>query len=224
MTVDVYISPEVDQVVALYAGLIDDQVWRRTARDQIAGLAERLLDGHRTRHPGVVFELRCWLPDTVKRTAADLFAQPLTLEEARNTVACAHGFGSWQSVRETAADPFFEQAVETVLSGDTHALQVLLSDNPYLAAARSHYGHNATLLHYVAANGVESYRQRVPATAPDVTRLLLQHGASAHATMPVYGGHYTTRDLLLTSAHPARAGVVEPICVILDGSAGLPCA
>lgn len=219
MTVDVYISREVEQVAALYAGLIGDQAWRRTARDQIAMLAERLLDGHRTQHPGVVFELRCWLPDTVNRAAADLFAQPLTLEDARHTVACAHGFGGWPSVTETAADPLFEQAVETVLSGNTGALDALLSGSGYLAAARSHYGHRATLLHYVAANGVESYRQRVPATAPDITRLLLDHGADADATMPVYGANYTMRDLLLSSAHPARAGVVEPICAILDGSA-----
>jgi len=38
--------------------------------------------------------------------------------------------------------------------------------------------HHATLLHYVGANGIESFRQKTPANAVDIARLLLDAGAA----------------------------------------------
>ena len=67
--------------------------------------------------------------------------------------------------------------------------------------------HRATLLHYVAANGVENYRQRTPANAVDVARTLLRAGAGPDALADLYGGQCTTMSLLVSSDHPARAGV-----------------
>lgn len=67
--------------------------------------------------------------------------------------------------------------------------------------------HRATLLHYVAANGVEGHRQRTPANAPDVARVLLESGAEPDAVADMYGGQCTTMVLLVSSSHPAEAGV-----------------
>src|SRR4029079_14228007 len=81
----------------------------------------------------------------------------------------------------------------------------LLGAPPELARARStritHFdppAHRATLLHYVAANGVEGYRQVTPANAVDVARLLLQAGAEVDALADMYGGHHTTLSMLVS--------------------------
>lgn len=79
-----------------------------------------------------------------------------------------HGFVSWSAV-EGECEPTFELAVDAVVFGRLQELRRLLADAPDLIARRSAYGHRATLLHYIAANGVETRRQTVPANALDIT-------------------------------------------------------
>ena len=82
--------------------------------------------------------------------------------------------------------------------------------------------HRATLLHYVAANGVEGYRQRTPANAVDVARVLLDAGAAPDSLAQLYGGDCTTMTLLVSSSHPARAGVqVALVDVLVDYGASV---
>jgi ankyrin repeat protein len=82
--------------------------------------------------------------------------------------------------------------------------------------------HRATLLHYVAANGVEGYRQRTPPNAVDVTKLLLQAGAEVDALADLYGGHHTTMSMLASSGHPAKAGLhVAMVETLLDFGAAI---
>lgn len=101
----------------------------------------------------------------------------------------------------------FEAAVEAVVAGDLPALERLLAATPALVHARSSRPHRATLLHYVAANGVEDERQRTPPNAPLVAKTLLAAGAEVDALADCYGGEVTTLSLLVSSCHPARAGV-----------------
>jgi ankyrin repeat protein len=84
---------------------------------------------------------------------------------------------------------------------------------------RSPFPHRQTLLHHVAANGIEVERQiQSPANAVDVLRLLLDRGADPDATCDSYGGGNgaTTLCLLVSSAWPAAAGVqaalVKTLC------------
>ncbi len=109
----------------------------------------------------------------------------------------------------------FERAVEAVISGDSGSLRMLLEEDPALARARSSRSHGATLLHYVAANGVEDERQRSPANAVEIAALLLDAGAEVDATAEAYGGPCTTLTLLVSSAHPAEAGVQADLAVLL---------
>jgi ankyrin repeat protein len=82
--------------------------------------------------------------------------------------------------------------------------------------------HGATLLHYVAANGVEHYRQRSPKNAPQVARTLLNAGAEVDALADMYGTRCTTMSLLVSSCHPANAGVqVELVNTLLDFGAAV---
>jgi ankyrin repeat protein len=81
------------------------------------------------------------------------------------------------------------------------------------------FAHHATLVHYVAANGVEFSRQwRTPANAVAILRLLVDRGADPDAVCDAYGGGpaQTPLCLLVSSAPPATAGVepglVDELC------------
>lgn len=116
----------------------------------------------------------------------------------------------------------FERAADAVVDGDLGTLAALLGADPGLATARSQRVtdrtppvHRATLLHYLSANGVEDERQRSPANAVEVARLLLSAGADPNALADMYGGECTTMSLLVSSTPPAQAGVQVPLIDVL---------
>jgi Ankyrin repeats (many copies) len=138
-----------------------------------------------------------------------------SLAEAQFVIARAHGFEGWASfadqiqaqVRRDSPESHFEAAVEAIVGGDVPSLERLLRENPELIRARSTREHRATLLHYVAANGVEGYRQKTPKNIAKIAEILLRAGAELDAEANVYGGGATTLGLAATSVHPERAGV-----------------
>ena len=88
------------------------------------------------------------------------------LTDAQFLLARAHGFDSWPkfaahvaAAEGDAPGSIFERAADAVVDGDIDGLARLLSEYPALIRERSTRQHNATLLHYVAANGVEDFRQ-----------------------------------------------------------------
>ena len=145
------------------------------------------------------------------------------LSEAQFIIARAHGFPSWpRLVRHLEAvstrvsgTALFEQAVDAIVAGDIATLERLLRADPDLVHARSTREHRATLLHYVAANGVENYRQTTPPNIVAVARLLLDTGASVDADADMYGGGATTLGLVVTSAHPRAMGMQNELADLL---------
>jgi ankyrin repeat protein len=136
----------------------------------------------------------------------------LNLADAQLLVAHEHGFGNWADVAEFTEDvghdgpvALFEAAVEAVISGDMESLRAMLAEHPELVQARSTRRHHATLLHYVAANGVENYRQRTPANAVEVAKLLLDAGTEVDALADMYDNKCTTMSMLVSSCHPDNA-------------------
>lgn len=118
--------------------------------------------------------------------------------------------------------PEFESAVEAVVTGDLAALRSLLRDHPQLARARSTRDHRATLLHYSAANGVEQDRQKTPKNAVEIAKVLLDAGADVDASAEMYGGQQTTMSMLVSSSHPAKAGLqVALVETLLDFGASI---
>jgi ankyrin repeat protein len=98
-------------------------------------------------------------------------------------------------------------------------LENLLREHSDLARARSSRRHQATLLHYVSANGIEGYRQKTPANIVPIAELLLNAGAEVNTVADLYGGS-TTLALVATSLHPERAGVQTALLqVLLDHGA-----
>src|SRR5436190_2610352 len=123
------------------------------------------------------------LPDSESRIAN------FGIADAQYLTAANHGFESWPAIvkyiqeigRENSPVSLFESAVDAIVTGDTETLERLLRENPELIRARSSREHGATLLHYVAANGVEDYRQKTPQNAVEVAKILLNAGAEVDA-------------------------------------------
>ncbi len=199
-----------------------------------AAQADRLLEGwragdesairvFRSKHPKFLDDTIPWLER--KLSDAEARAVPMDAADARLAVARGYDFQDWSRLEDYAASvqtpgPIarFERAVEAVIDGDAPTLGALLRDDPELARARSTRVtcfdppmHRATLLHYLAANGVEAYRQRSPANAVEIATLLLTAGADPNALAFAYGGGCTTMALLGSSAPPNRAGVQVPL-------------
>jgi ankyrin repeat protein len=154
---------------------------------------------------------------------------PLTEADAQLTLARMYSFADWASlaahVQSVAADLSihrFEAAVDAVVQGDAAGLRSLLQRDPALVRARSSRVTRATLLHYVAANGVEDYRQKTPANAVEIARILLEAGADPNATAWMYDSESTMLAMLVSSVHPARAGVqVALVDTLADFGASL---
>ncbi len=142
--------------------------------------------------------------------------------DARSIIAREHHFQNWDGLAAhlaAAADESspvarFETAVDAVVAGDLRKLTRTLDESPGLVRARSTRAHQATLLHYVGANGVEAFRQRTSANVVRVAEALLDSGANIDAVAGIYGGS-TTLELAATSIHPVTAGVVEELLAFL---------
>jgi ankyrin repeat protein len=189
----------------------------------------------RQQHPKFLREDVPWLPKDL--SDEEVRAVSVDEDDARQAVARWYDFRSWPSLVEYVNDVTvpgsavyrFESAVEAVVDGDLRTLATLLRDFPDLVRARStritHFDpprHRATLLHYVAANGVEGYRQRTPRHAVAVATLLLEAGAEVDAFADLYGGECTTMSLLVSSCHPANAGLqVALVDTLLDFGAAV---
>jgi hypothetical protein len=151
-------------------------------------------------------------------TDAMILASDLTLDAVRRAIARWHGFAEWSDVQgsDHVVDPHFEAACDAIVFGDADALQELLERDPSLARARSSFAHRATLLHHVAANGIEQHRQwQSPSNAVELAQILLAAGADPNALCQSYGDSDDTMGLLLTSAHPAVAGVQADLVAAL---------
>lgn len=152
------------------------------------------------------------------------------LSDAQFVIARSHGFESWpkfakhleELARKSSPVSRFEAAADAIVDGDVAKLKRLLREEPALIRARSTREHAAALLHYVSANGVETFRQKSPKNIVEIAEMLLNAGAEIDAMANVYGGGCTTLGLAATSVHPERAGVQEALLqMLLDHGASL---
>ena len=153
------------------------------------------------------------------------------LADAQHLIAQAHSYENWASFAEeinalqsVSRTSVFERAADAVVSGDLPTLDDLLTHHPDLVRARSQRTHHVTLLHYVAANGVEDFRQKTPPNAVEIARRLIDAGADVDAVADTYGAdlYQTTMNLLVSSTHPADAGLQSELAeVLLDHGAAI---
>jgi ankyrin repeat protein len=156
---------------------------------------------------------------TGERKVKDIPPPRQTLAHAQFIIARVHGFTHWAALvhhidslwRGDSSIARFEAAVDAIVLGDDVTLTHLLRKHPELVKERSSRDHGCTLLHYVAANGIEGYRQRTPVRIVAITELLLAAGADVNATAKCYGARDTVLGLTATSMHPHNAGVLIPM-------------
>lgn len=179
---------------------------------------EQLRAAHRAGDPVVAELLR---GTGTKGTDEELLGSALTEEAARRVIALDHGYADWDAARAAAqlsVDTRFEAAADAIQWGELTALRDLLDAHPRLIWMRSPFPHHCTLLHHVAANGIEVERQlQSPPNATQVMQLLLDRGADPDAACDLYGGgpSATTLCLLVSSCVPAAAGVQAPLVTVL---------
>jgi ankyrin repeat protein len=186
------------------------------------------LDVIHASHPRFLDATVPWIRQPL--TPQEIAAAPFSIDDARLTVARAYSYLDWPSLLEHVAavadtnSPVhrFEAAVQATIDGALDSLRTLLDADPSLPRARSvrrtHFDppvHGATLLHYVAANGVEQVNQRTPPNAVALVELLLERGADPNATAALYGGQCTVLSMLVSSAHPASQHVQLPLIDLL---------
>jgi len=212
-------------------------VYEQQARSLLAahGAADpAAIDLFHRKHPRFLDETIKWRPKFI--ADSEIRDAALSIEDARLAIARHYDFLDWPSltahveaIARGGAVFVFESTVEAVINGDLGALQDALRADPTLVRARSSRiccfdppVHRATLLHYVAANGVEAYRQKTPANAIEIARTLLEANAEPDALADMYGAECTTMSMLVSSDHPARAGLQAPLIeMLLDFGAAI---
>lgn len=181
--------------------------------------------------PGMPVRTDRWaaqVEELARRTLAGARAKPCVLADAQFVLARMHGFDNWPEFASHIKDlrhsesttSNFEAAADAIVDGDANALLAYLQIDPDLVRTRSTREHCATLLHYVAANGVEGWRQKTPENIVEIAEILLDAGADVNAVAQIYGGDCTTLGLAATSVHPERAGVqIALLTLLLDRGA-----
>lgn len=192
--------------------------------------AKDLVKRRERNDPAALQRIRQYHPRLSKLSDDEFAHSNFALADAQFVIAREYAFESWPKFAKhiealTLADSAtakFEAAVEAIIAGDIATLNALLRTEPHLAHARSTRAHQAALLHYVSANGVEDYRQKTPPNIVDVTNALLAAGADVDATAEMYGSNATTLGLTASSIHPLRAGVQDALLeTLLDAGAAV---
>ncbi len=206
----IYKPAVVEEMEIFYGDLLEGYKRFPIIRDHLSQLALRLWEGLQQDQSFAYTEINNYHPKYLGQPRSFLQGFGLDKEQCKETVAHQYGFAGWQAVEELKETPYyvpFEMAVNSLLNGQQTILQELIAGEADLLSRRSNYGHRATLLHYVASNGVELWRQKVPSNLVEMTAWLLEKGADRQATMKVYGGEFATLPLLMSSAHPFAAGL-----------------
>ena len=195
--------------------------WAAT-REDYEREAAALYAALQARENSALWNFKWMHPHFRGKTVTDVDPATLDLDDARLVVAHEYGFPAWfnlmkfaDEVAQDAPAAQFERAVDAVVSGDIASLKTMIRDDPQLVHRRSARFHRATLLHYIAANGVEGVRQKTPANAVEVARLLLDAGADPDALAMMYDNLCTTMSMLVSSAHPAGAGLQADLAELL---------
>lgn len=214
---DFYIDKQIQAIRDLHRDILSYDFATLSVIELLEAQSQTLVEAHRQGKDEVLFHLACWSPDHIGLPSDDIAGNPLTIEQARESMAREYGFDSWSQAKmkgNVLLDVGFESAIESLVHGRLNELQIAIRAKPQLVRQKSQFGHQATLLHYLGANGVETQRQVTPYNAVDIAQWLVDAGAEVNAVANIYGGS-AVLGLVETSVHPANAGVTEALAGVL---------
>jgi ankyrin repeat protein len=184
--------------------------------------AQSLLDALKSGDEDAQWRFKWEHPRFRGKSVKEVRNADLALTDAQIVVAHEYSFETWaalasftQTIKNDGPVALFETAVEAVISGDAATLGKMLREHSDLVTTRSTRRHHATHLHYIAANGVEGMRQKTPPNAVDIARMLLEAGAEVDALADMYDQKCTTMSMLVSSSHPAEAGLQGKLAELL---------
>ena len=215
----IYIPNVVQQIQSYYGDLVIPTNFPKMIGKHLSLLAAKLWSGMELKPDFLLQEINNYHPKYLGIPIEELRQQNLTFEDCQITIANSFGFQSRQEVESlvnVSYNESFEIAIHHLLNGNLPALSVSLEKEPHLIHQQSQLGHKATLLHYAGSNGVEMWRQQVPYNLVEIVAYLIEKGADINAKMLVYGGAFTTYELLTTSAHPYEAGIGKELERLLE--------
>lgn len=211
---DLYICEDVQLVIDLFSPIFEEDWWDEPISENLNSMSERLLWSYNKNDVSALVLIKNHAPIADYQN----FSKKLTIDDTRDIVSKDHGYGSWKDVLELKnkkPDTIFELAVDCLIHGQKEDLVEVIKSNRSLLSARSTYGHNCTLLGYIAANGVELRRQITPLNLVSITEALLKLGADPKETIPVYDKNCSVSELVETSAHPRQAGLAKDLLALL---------
>ncbi len=203
----------VQELEEFYGPLLTDIESFHSIKEHLSGLAARMWEGVQIKNPTILSEISNYHWSHLGKSTAILASVVLTEHDCKQTIANQYGFRRWTEVMhmDNAYNLEFEYTINDMLAGNLEMVKNRISKNKGLVNKKSYYGHRATLLHYAASNGVELWRQKVPLNLPEIVGYLIEQGINKKAKMKVYGGEYTAGELLLSSAHPRDAGLIDAL-------------
>lgn len=144
--------------------------------DQLRRQAKELLNGYRSGDAGSEAEVQAHYRDAHR----DSFA----LHDAQLVIARAYGFDSWPRLKAHVEGLTAQHFIRAAQANDRGTVASMLAARPDLVDAQWSYGDERRALHYAVMN-----------RAPEMVRLLMQHGADADAGVHPHRGETTPRTM-----------------------------
>lgn len=217
MSPQIHRHPHVLAVQQIHAGLLGKRRSCLAKKDFLETYAAELWKAYRKWELGAGREISNHHPQHLGQSDEAIFRAGLNMDDMRMVSKREHGEMDGENV-SGEIDHAFEDALDLLLEGKAKELEDMLRQQPRLVHARSSFGYRATLLHHLAANGVPIYRQQMPMNSPDLLKILLRQGADPTAGFEVYGGSFTTAQLIPSSTHPQDAGLAASLLQILNSA------
>ena len=203
----VYVPQTVRKIRNYYGSTLFD--YKQTIFEKIERHSQLLWNAVECHNDVVLNEINNYHPDYIGKSWQEIMNSTFSRSDVQTAVLRQYGFRELHEVRKEPLNAIFENIVDIMLEGNLSLLRRHCEQYPECIVQKSQFGHEATLLHYLANNGLELYRQVVPYNLKSLFMFLIKNGADVNAKMKVYGGQHTFIDLFASSIHPYDAGVRE---------------
>ena len=210
---NIYRHSFVQNTLELHQSILQNPDSYSTVKDLLILLANNLFSHLKNGDPKAIKIIEAFHPEFHQNIASEVPNAGLGLEDCQLAIAKEYGYANWENALSESDQPFdkqFEKAINLLVNGHKKELKELLENQPEILQQHSPFWHSAGLIHYIASNGVEIWRQTVPDNLVEITSMLIDFGAKPAMPNNIYGGANLI-NLIETSSHPHKAGLAEKL-------------